>query len=185
MKTSLVLAVLEKAAELTKAGQSLGALDARELRNAIREVENYETPESMAAEFHTAKGLPVASGPTEGSALQRILRVRLMLEEVLEFAKAACVVVHSESGDEILSARDLHIGCMDLFTPDLVQMTHELTDVQYVVSGTAVELGLPVREALPLIHEANMRKEPVLDSGGKVRKPDGWTPADVSGLLKK
>jgi predicted HAD superfamily Cof-like phosphohydrolase len=141
-------------------------------------------PQTLVTEFHRKMGLPVASEPTVGTPEQRVLRFRLMLEEVLEWGRAANLYVWSESGDEVDSVRNLTIE-QGTNAPDLLQMTHELADVQYVVSGTAVELGLPVREALPLIHEANMRKEPVLDSGGKVRKPEGWVPADVSGLLKK
>jgi predicted HAD superfamily Cof-like phosphohydrolase len=153
--------------------------------NAIED-HKYSDPQTLVTEFHAKMGLPVASEPTVGTPRQRELRVRLMLEEVLEFAKAAGVNVTAWDGAEavgVYSTADLRFEASE--RGDLVQMTHELADVQYVVSGTAVELGLPVHEAIPLIHEANMRKEPVLDSGGKVRKPEGWVPADVSGLLKK
>lgn len=142
-------------------------------------------PQTLVTEFHAKMGLPVALEPTVGTPEQRCLRVRLMLEEVLEFADAAGVDIFSESGDSIEDTSALIIEPSPL-APDLAQMTHELADVQYVVSGAAVELGLPLREAVPLIHEANMRKEPGnKDAGGKIRKPEGWTPADVSGLLKK
>lgn len=145
-------------------------------------------PQAMVAQFHRKMGLPVASEPTVGTPEQRVLRVRLMLEEVLEFAEAAKVNIWFYDGADHgvrVGEGDMAIEADTDEDPDLAQMTHELADVQYVVSGTAVELGLPVREAVPIIHEANMRKEPVLDSGGKVRKPDGWAPADVSGLLRK
>lgn len=144
--------------------------------------------QTLVTEFHAKMGLPVASEPTVGTPEQRCLRVRLMLEEVLEFAHAAGVRVFSTVGRHgiIHGVCDLALEEVDDREPNLAQMTHELADVQYVVSGTAVELGLPLRKAVSLIHEANMRKEPDnKDSGGKIRKPEGWTPADVSGLLRK
>ncbi len=152
----------------------------------LNSIENHacHDPQTLVTEFHRKMGLPVASEPTVGAPRQRELRFRLMLEEVFEWGKAAGVRVRLRGATTIIKGvGELQIDATH--EPDLVQMTHELADVQYVVSGTAAELGLPVREALPLIHEANMRKEPVLDSGGKVRKPEGWVPADVSGLLKK
>lgn len=146
-------------------------------------------PQALVTEFHAKMGLPVASEPTVGTPEQRCLRVRLMLEELLEFAEAAGIeIVVGDAAQAV--ALDLKPGTEIQITaehdPDLARMTHEHIDHQYVVAGTTVELGLPVREGLPLIHEANMRKEPGnKDAGGKIRKPEGWTPADVSGLLKK
>lgn len=162
--------------------------DAHDAVAADAELEAIERsdPQTLVTEFHAKIGLPVAPFAVVGSPEQRCLRVRLILEEVLEFAKASGVVMSVGDGLEsvsLISASDLTFEASEC--ADLTQMTHELADVQYVVSGTAVELGLPLREAVPLIHEANMRKEPGnKDAGGKIRKPEGWTPADVSGLLK-
>lgn len=143
-------------------------------------------PQTLVTEFHAAMGLPVATTPTVGTPEQRALRVRLMLEEVLEFAKAAAVSV--EARGYSADGMPVFTICPGFAEPDLVQMTHELSDVQYVVSGTAVELCLPLREAVPVIHAANMRKlgpdgEPIVVDG-KLRKPEGWTPADVTHLVK-
>lgn len=186
MRTGLILDVLEQVEDDFR-DRGCSMLDMRQVRAAMLEVEKIDSsdPQTLVAEFHAKMGLPVASEPTVGTPEQRMLRFRLMLEEVIEWGRAANLYVWSESGDEIESVRNLTIEHGD-GKPDLTQMTHELADVQYVVSGTAVELGLPLREAVPLIHEANMRKEPGnMDSGGKIRKPEGWTPADVSPLLKK
>lgn len=187
MKTDKIRKALDVLEFAVGAADSDDPKIARAARRQLAGIEASDR-EARVADFHRACGLPVASEPTFGTPEQRVLRVRLMLEEVLEFAKAACVVVHSESGDEILSVRDLHIGCMDLFTPDLAAMTHELADVQYVTSGTAVELGLPLPEAFSEIHGANMRKVgpdgKVVMVNGKVCKPEGWVPADVAKVLK-
>jgi predicted HAD superfamily Cof-like phosphohydrolase len=44
-------------------------------------------------------------------------------------------------------------------------------------------------KAVALVHQANMRKlgpdgEPILRADGKVLKPDGWVPADLTGSLR-
>lgn len=149
-------------------------------------------PIDLVREFHVAFGRPVRDVPDVGTPEERVLRVRLMLEEVLEFARAAGIGVSTAGHDgiEIEGLRDLDIYPIAYgATPDLVAMTHELADIRVVVDGTAVQLGLPVEEALAEeIHPANMRKlgpdgRPIVDSNGKVRKPDGWVPADVGRVL--
>jgi predicted HAD superfamily Cof-like phosphohydrolase len=141
----------------------------------------------LVREFHIAFNRPVRDTPDVGSANERVLRVRLMLEEVLEFAKAAGVLVAFDG--EIIPTVD-HLGfSAEIFKPDLAQMAHELADVQYVVSGTAVQLGIPLDACVAEIHSANMRKlgsdgKPIVDAHGKVRKPDGWRPADVASILR-
>lgn len=144
--------------------------------------------EARVADFHRACALPVASEPSVGTPEQRKLRFRLMIEEVLEWGRAANVYVWSESGDAIDGVGNLTIETGD-GTPDLVAMTHELADVQYVTSGTAVELGLPLAAAFSEVHAANMRKVGpdgrVVMVNGKVCKPEGWVPADVAKVLGK
>jgi predicted HAD superfamily Cof-like phosphohydrolase len=84
-----------------------------------------------------------------------------------------------------------HLGfSADWFAPDLTAMAHELGDVQYVTTGTAVQLGIPLLPVAGEIHSANMRKvgpdgKPVVDANGKILKPPGWTPADVGAVLKR
>lgn len=135
-------------------------------------------------EFHKAFGRPVRDQPTVGMPDERVLRVRLMLEEVLEFAEAAGVDVYC--GNRALTPVNFRV---DADRPaNLAAMLHELADVSYVVDGTAVQLGLPLNLAVTEVHAANMRKlgpdgKPVVDARGKVRKPDGWRPADVAPLL--
>lgn len=142
--------------------------------------------QDLVREFHEAFNLPVRGTPDTGLPSERVLRVRLMLEEVLEFAKAAGVLVAFD-GEIIPSVNHLGFSA-DLFEPDIAAMAHELADVAYVVAGTAVQLGIPLRACLEEVHAANMRKlgpdgKPIVDANGKVRKPEGWAPADVGRTL--
>lgn len=152
-----------------------------------------KTDQELVQEFHEAFNLPVRDTPDVGSPAERVLRVRLMLEEVLEFAKAARVkiVPNLRSDDFINSVDDLVIwDSIEDPMPDLTQMAHELADIAYVTNGTAVQLGIPLRQVLNEVHAANMRKvgpdgKAIVDERGKVQKPPGWRPADVAGVLAR
>lgn len=148
---------------------------------------------SKVREFHEAFGLKVRDTPETGTRDERALRVRLMLEEVLEFAKAARVSVWTtgHDGAEIKSINDLDVFPIARGTaPDLTSMAHELADVAYVTHGTAVQFGIPMLSVLEEVHSANMRKlgpdgKPIINAQGKVLKPEGWKPADVGAVLKR
>ena len=143
---------------------------------------------SKVREFHEAFGLKVRDTPDVGAPEERVLRVRLMLEEVLEFARAAGVLVAFDG--EIIPTVN-HLGfSADIIKPDLVAMAHELADVAYVTHGTAVQLGIPLLPVVAEVHAANVRKlspdgRPIVDARGKVLKPAGWRPADVAGVFKR
>jgi predicted HAD superfamily Cof-like phosphohydrolase len=144
---------------------------------------------SKVREFHEAFGLRVRNTPEVGAPEERVLRVRLMLEEVLEFAKAANVRV-AFMGSNITSIEHLRVYYVPFGAPDLTAMAHELADVAYVTHGTAVQLGIPLLACMAEVHAANMRKlgpdgKSVVDELGKVRKPPGWRPADVGAVLKR
>lgn len=146
---------------------------------------------SKVREFHEAFGLKVRDTPEMGTPDDRVLRVRLMLEEMLEFAKAAGVDVLDANGFRILGVDDFDAILPSMTTaPDLTAMAHELADVAYVTHGTAVQLGIPLLPVLSEVHAANMRKlspegKPIVNAQGKVLKPEGWKPADVGAVLKR
>ena len=148
---------------------------------------------SRVTEFHRAMGLPVRTVPSVGTVEERILRVRLLLEEVLEYAKASAVrvLVHVGHGGVLHGASDLEFEPHDADEPDLVAMTHELGDCQVIVAGCAVQLGLPLLAAVSEeIHPANMRKvgpdgRPIVRADGKVVKPEGWKPANVARVVER
>jgi predicted HAD superfamily Cof-like phosphohydrolase len=145
---------------------------------------------AMVREFHEAFSLPVRDKADVGTPEERVLRVRLLLEEVLEFAKAAGVefTTHYPGGGRIAISRIGHVDAEVIAEPNLSAMAHELADVAYVVHGTAVQLGIPLLPVTGEIHSANIRKRgpdgrPIIDMAGKILKPAGWTPADVEGVL--
>lgn len=70
------------------------------------------------------------------------------------------------------------------------ELTAELVDVLYTVMGFAHSQGLPLAEMFNEVHAANIRKlQPdgtvLRNAHGKVLKPEGWTPADKVGVIRR
>ena len=68
---------------------------------------------------------------------------------------------------------------------DMTEIFDGLIDLLYVTFGTAVSYGLPIEEGFRQVHENNMSKlgpdgKPLKDASGKVIKPDGYKPIDLS-----
>ena len=147
-----------------------------------------KSDQDLVKEFHEAFGLPVRSSPDVGIPSERVLRVRLILEEALEFAKASGVKIIVKTDDYLDTVDELEIFVPKTDHGDVVLMAHELADLSYVVNGSAVQLGIPLRACMNEIHSANMNKlgpdgKPIIDERGKVQKPPGWKPADVRSVL--
>lgn len=109
--------------------------------------------------FHRDLGLQVGVRPNvlHGHAWER--RVRLILEELAELARAQ-------------SANDLP------------EFADGIVDLAWVTLGTAVEAGLPFDELWVEVRRSNMAKVGgKLDASGKLLKPLGWTPPDIEGVL--
>ena len=118
----------------------------------------------MVRDFHTAFGQRVGEKPELPSYEERELRIRLMKEEVNEYNKAED-------------------------NSDITNLAVELADIIYIACGTAVSYGIPLDEVFNAIHSANMNKlvdgKVIRREDGKIKKPDGWQPADIEGILKK
>lgn len=118
----------------------------------------------MVRDFHVAFGQRVGRRPGFPEMEERTLRMRLMSEEHREYN----------------AAEDNN---------DLTNLAVELADIIYIACGTAVSYGIPLDEVFNAIHEANMNKlvdgKVIRREDGKIKKPEGWQPADIEGILKK
>jgi predicted HAD superfamily Cof-like phosphohydrolase len=119
--------------------------------------------------FHLRFGLPTPQVPALLDHDAHHFRLGFMNEELREYVEAF------EAGD-------------------LAKAADSLVDLDYVVLGTAVMMGLPWEELFAEVHAANMRK--VRAEGGDdprstrshrldVVKPKGWRPPDVEGVLRR
>jgi predicted HAD superfamily Cof-like phosphohydrolase len=113
-------------------------------------------------EFHDAYDLPVLTIPTIPDRDRIILRAKLILEEAEEVAKA------------------LESGIM-------VDIAKEFADLQYVLSGGILELGMQhvIMEVFDEVHKSNMSKlgddgQPVRREDGKVMKGPNYKPSSRS-----
>lgn len=115
----------------------------------------------MVREFRTTFNLPISDVPAVRPNWR--LHHKLLAEEVAEFYDAGV-------------------------NADLVGQLDALADIVYVAYGAALELGLPLDDALRVVHESNMAKlgpdgKPIVRSDGKVLKPEGWRPPNLAALL--
>lgn len=117
----------------------------------------------MVKDFHVAFGQRVSDSPELPDEAERILRMKLLIEEFEEYLAA-------ENDD------------------DIVEVADALADLIYIACGTAVSYGIPLDEIYNEVHRSNMAKlvdgKVLKNNLGKVVKPEGWTPPDVEGILK-
>lgn len=117
------------------------------------------------ADFHRASDVPVLDRPVAPAISRRWLRRNLIDEEV---------------NQELIPA---------LCGTDVTKIADALADSIYVIVGTALEFGIPLDRVWDEVHRSNMAKiDPVTGKvlkrdDGKVLKPAGWEPPDISGVL--
>ena len=104
------------------------------------------------------------------------LRQGLISEEFLEVLEAFAVVQF-----DVMYLDEIRPGAK-------ANLLKELCDLVYVAVGTAVKLGLPFDEGFARVHENNMTKlvdgKIVRAENGKILKPKGYTPVDLSEIVK-
>lgn len=149
-----------------------------------------EPNQRRVREFHIAFGQPAPKKftPLRDEGLK--LRVKLILEEALEFCSAAGYYIEINHPDDnfATSIDDVDLVCMDGIEPDDVEMIDALCDLNYVADGTAVAMGLDLEPFSHEIHRSNMSKlgadgRPRVREDGKIQKSDLYSPPDVARVL--
>jgi predicted HAD superfamily Cof-like phosphohydrolase len=112
--------------------------------------------------FQTAVGQNVSEVPYFPDENERVLRRKLLKEEVEEYFEG-------EDKD------------------DLENVAKELADIIYIVCGTAASYGIPLDRVFNEVHRSNMEKlvdgKVVRRDDGKILKPEGWTAPDIKSVL--
>lgn len=144
-------------------------------------------------QFHQAFGHPVAEQPTPMTMERALPRAIWTAEEVVvEFLHQT-----ANNEEEFLQAMEdfkkgldkaieKSLGNEYTKTPleRLVGQGDALTDGQYFISGSFVEVGLNPTPLFDIVQGANMAKlgadgKPILrESDGKIMKPEGWQPPE-------
>jgi len=116
-------------------------------------------------DFHRAFGQRIGEVPAIPESIDEcVLRMSLLEEEF----------------DEYFDAEE---------DADIVGIADALADIIYIALGTAVSYGIPLDKVFEEVHRSNMAKlvdgKVLRRADGKVQKPEGWTPPDIAGVLKK
>ncbi len=113
--------------------------------------------------FHRVFGLITEDEPCIADPPTESLRVRLMISELSELVEA-------------------------MSNEDMVGIADGIADLLYVVIGTGISYGIPMKKVFDQVHANNMTKVGAdghvhKDFSGKVIKPEGYKPVDLSWIL--
>ena len=116
-------------------------------------------------EFNDAFEIPKLESPGLSSKEIIELRIKLLREEVEEYAEAA-------------------------LSGDLVEVLDALADIGYILAGTIINHGMQniYDDAFDEVHRSNMAKlvdgKVLRRDDGKVMKPEGWQPPQLAQFLQ-
>ena len=116
-------------------------------------------------EFNDAFEIPKLESPGLSSKEMIELRIKLLREEVEEYAEAA-------------------------LSGDLVEVLDALADIGYILAGTIINHGMQniYDDAFDEVHRSNMAKlvdgKVLRRDDGKVMKPEGWQPPQLAQFLQ-
>lgn len=142
---------------------------------------------AQVEEFQRATGMPVLDKPQVPPDERVRLKLSLVLEESFELLESAA---SEEAVDRrnISDNKELVLGWIARLplAVNLPEFADALADLDYVVEGARLEFGIDGAPIAAEVHRANMLKTtgPVR-ADGKRMKPEGWTPPDIAGELKK
>ncbi len=108
--------------------------------------------------FHQKYKCWANSAPGEIPLLERLMRIRLITEELSELVKA-------------------------MLTGDRVAIADGIADLLYVTYGTAVAYGIPIDGVFAEVHRSNMTKSMDKDAGGKVVKGEDFVEPKIEPFL--
>jgi predicted HAD superfamily Cof-like phosphohydrolase len=131
--------------------------------------------EDFVRQFHRIMGQEVNVKSPTPTLLE--FRYNLLVEELKELGEEIAIAM-AESGFK--AGIPLKVKA---------RLLKEMADVQYVLSGLAVTLGLPLQEAFIRVHRSNLSKlndngKPIYREDGKVQKGPNYLPPDMETLLE-
>ena len=130
-------------------------------------------------EFHEVFGHPHPRAIHFQTPEVRRLRISLIAEELKELSAELGVHIHIDIG---VATHDFEV--------DHPKAMKELTDLDYVVSGTFVAFGIPQEECMIEVHGSNMSKldengNVIYREDGKVLKGPNYRKADMARICEK
>ncbi len=133
---------------------------------------------AQVSDFHEKFGAPVLTAPAIPADSRVWLRAKLIAEEFIELLEALGVDARVELVQKNSAGAPMPV--------DLPQVAKEAADLDYVVEGTRLELGIDGAPVAVLVHESNMAKlGGEVRPDGKILKPPGWTPPDIESEMRR
>lgn len=156
--------------------------------------------------FHQKFGHPVEHTPQVPSDDQVRFRLKLIAEEFLELLDAALRPAHPRWLElvamlkELIETAPVQVNLSEFYDAQI--------DLAWVIEGTHAVMGTRAEPGIAEVARANMAKDPVYvahkdaylggneptdrdarlfgtpDPKAKPKKPEGWTPPDVKGVLR-
>jgi len=125
-------------------------------------------------------GKPTMPGPDV-----RLVRDRLIFEEVLELVVALGGTIHTK--DTSAGIVKGNVEFVDHGNPNLDAAIDACCDIIYVAVGTLLAMGVPDIPHINLVNLRNNQKFPdmmaVVDANGKFQKPEGWVAPNHEELI--
>ena len=140
-------------------------------------------------DFMVAVGQHVPGKMTMPSKKVVLARVKFILQEAMELAKACgvrTVTVDNATGQVTLEPTP-YLDNPDYIAVDVVEVADALGDLLYVVHGTGVAYGMDLEPIFQAVHDNNMTKIPdgYMDDGGKRRKGPNYKELDLTMLVER
>lgn len=134
--------------------------------------------QTAVAEFQTAFNHPVADKPTALSKERATVRSIWTAEECVELIAASCTnkedfarfYYQFEEGVKKAFLKSLEDEFPQTEEEIIVGQTDAVTDIEYFVNGTAVEMGINLESYVQIVHDANMSKLFTDEEGNKYAK---------------
>lgn len=138
-------------------------------------------------DFMVKAGQIVREKPSELTKEEAELRVRLVFEEAFELANALGVSIHN--GNRAFSENDFAYQILDTCydQQDITLAADAIADLNYVVNGTAVAMGIDMEPIDEEVHDSNMSKfiDGYRREDGKWVKGPSYRPANIKALIEK
>jgi predicted HAD superfamily Cof-like phosphohydrolase len=146
----------------------------------------------LVREFHAAFGHPVGTGPGMITGALAELRVRLIAEELAEYAASLGVQLHVDVVPNAVSVANAQMIVSCQHHPEaatsVVEAADALGDLDYVVQGANVVHGFPGASVVMEVHRSNMSKlgedgKPIYREDGKILKGPNYFKPDIAHVL--
>jgi predicted HAD superfamily Cof-like phosphohydrolase len=145
--------------------------------------------QNKVKEFMQKAGQHTPDCLTIPSKENRELRVKLLLEEVLELAKASGVDIRqfTDNGNVIHEPLSMD-NCIVEATSDIVdvvEVADAIADINYVSYGCAVTYGIDMEPVEKEVHRSNMSKfiDGYRRDDGKWIKGPSYSPANLKNII--